>query len=93
MAPATNGFAIASLILSISGFVILGLVGSILGVIFGHIAQGQIKRANPPEEGHGLATAGLIVGYIGIGLNVVLIGIWLIIFIIPLIALSASGGH
>ena len=78
--------AIWSLILSISGFVLLGIIGSVLGVIFGHIAQGQIKRAMPPQEGHGLATAGIIVGYIGIVLNVIV----LIIVVFFIIAASVS---
>ncbi len=91
VAPSTNGFAIASLALSISGFILLGIVGSILGVIFGHIAQNQIKRAVPPEEGRGLATAGLIIGYIGIGINVLLIALGLLFLVfIPIIA-SSSG--
>jgi len=91
VAPSTNGFAIASLVLSISGFVLLGIVGSILGVIFGHIAQNQIKRAVPPEEGSGLATAGLIMGYIGIGINVLLIALGLLFLVfIPIIASSSS---
>jgi hypothetical protein len=92
VAPSTNGFAIASLILSISGFVLLGIVGSVLGVIFGHVAQGQIKRAVPPQEGQGLASAGTIMGYIGIGLNLILlIGILIFVFLIPIIAVGNGG--
>ncbi len=59
----TSGMAIASLVLSILG---IGL----LGVIFGHMALGEIKRSNGVIGGHGLAMAGLIIGYIEIGLGV-----------------------
>lgn len=52
--PATNGFAIASLVTSLVGF-------SLFGVIFGHIANGQIARTG--EGGTGMATAGLVIGY------------------------------
>jgi hypothetical protein len=90
-APSTNVFAVASLILAIAGFAGLGLVGSILGVIFGHVAQNQIKTAVPPQEGQGLASAGTIVGYIGIGFNILL---WLFLlfffFIFPIIALNSA---
>lgn len=55
----TNGFAITALILGLVG-------GSILAVIFGHIAKAQIRRTG--EQGNGLATAGLIVGYAGTAL-------------------------
>ncbi|WP_101643618.1 DUF4190 domain-containing protein [Brevibacterium antiquum] len=36
----------------------------ILAVIFGHVAHGQIKKTG--QDGRGQATAGLIMGYIGI---------------------------
>jgi hypothetical protein len=96
LAPSTNSFAIVSLILSICGVVMLGLVGSILGVTFGHIAQSQIKRAAVPEKGSGLATARLIVGYFGIGWNIVLIALYIFfVLIFPLLLLPsipACGG-
>ncbi|MCX6397168.1 MAG: DUF4190 domain-containing protein [Propionibacteriales bacterium] len=59
----TNGLAITSLILGVVGFV-CGLT-SIPAVILGHIAMGQIKRQN--QGGHGLAIAGLVMGYLVIG--------------------------
>jgi hypothetical protein len=96
LAPSTNSFAIVSLILSICGVVMLSLVGSILGVTFGHIAQSQIKQATVPEKGAALATAGLIIGYIGIGWNILLIALYIFfVFIFPLLLLSSlppSGG-
>jgi peptidyl-prolyl cis-trans isomerase B (cyclophilin B) len=63
--PRTNVLAILSLVFSIGG--------SILGVVFGHIALGQIARSG--ERGHGLAIAGLITGYAGIVLIIVLFAI------------------
>ncbi|MEV5411782.1 DUF4190 domain-containing protein [Thermopolyspora sp. NPDC052614] len=60
-APGTNGLAIASLILGILGFFTCGIT-SVLAVVFGHVAVGQIKRSG--EQGHGMAVAGLIMGYI-----------------------------
>ncbi|AEV74222.1 hypothetical protein MycrhN_3704 [Mycolicibacterium rhodesiae NBB3] len=57
--PGTNGKAIASLILSITGWLCcapLGIVGLILGVI----AMRETKRTG--QEGWGLALAGTIVG-------------------------------
>jgi hypothetical protein len=57
----TNTMAILSLVLA--------LVFAPAGVICGHIAKRQIAQTG--EEGSGLATAGLIIGYIQIGLGVV----------------------
>ncbi|MRG61277.1 DUF4190 domain-containing protein [Agromyces sp. CFH 90414] len=79
-APAkTNTLAIVSLIASIAGIVIVYFIGSVVGVICGHIAINQIKKTG--EQGRGMAIAGLIVGYVGIVLS--------IIGVILLIAFSA----
>lgn len=59
-ATRTNGLAIASLI---SSFFI-----SLLGIILGHIALNQIKRTG--EGGRGLAIAGLVIGYAGLVIGI-----------------------
>jgi hypothetical protein len=56
----TNGFAIASLVIAITGG------GAVLAIVFGHIARSQIRRTG--ERGVGMALAGLIIGYVTIGL-------------------------
>ena len=76
-APKTNGLAIASLVCSILG-VCCG-VGGVLGVIFGFVARGQIKRSGGAQKGSGLALAGIIVGFVfivlaAIGLLFILVG-------------------
>ena len=75
----TNTLAIVSLVLSIIG-VHLG------GIITGHIALGQIKRTG--ETGRGLALAGTIIGYVGILFSI----IGGIIAIIYFIALASYAG-
>lgn len=82
MAPATSGFAIASLICSILG--VLGMLGfgSILGIIFGHMAVREIDNANGMLQGRGIAQAGMILGYISLGLALlVLVGILIAVFL------------
>jgi hypothetical protein len=59
----TSGLAIASLVL---GIVWIFWLGSILAVIFGHVALSQIKRSMGALTGRGMAIAGLILGYLGI---------------------------
>ncbi len=61
--PGTNGFAVASLVCSIATTMLCG-IGSILGIVFGHVARHQIKRTG--EGGSGLALAGLVLGYLGL---------------------------
>ncbi|MFC6356909.1 DUF4190 domain-containing protein [Luethyella okanaganae] len=72
-----NVFAIVSLVTSIVGF-------SIVGIVFGHISLAQIKKTG--EQGRGLAIAGLIVGYVMLVLTIVFI-----VFLI-LAGLAASTG-
>lgn len=66
----TNGLAIASFVLSL---LTLCGIGSLLGVVFGHISLGQIKRGR--QRGRGLAIAGLVLGYLGLAGIVVLIAV------------------
>lgn len=69
----TNGMAIASLIVSVLSLTAcLGATGFI-GAILGHMAKGQIRRNN--EQGGGIATAGVIVGWAGFALFVIGIAI------------------
>lgn len=60
----TSGLAIASMVL---GILWIYWIGSILAVIFGHVAMSQTNR-DPSLRGKGMATAGLVLGYIGVGL-------------------------
>ena len=76
--PQTN--AILALVLSCVGLATCG-VTAIVGVIFGHIAMGRIKRGE--EDGRGMALAGVIIGY------VVIVG-WVLYAAIILIAIIAA---
>jgi hypothetical protein len=58
-----NGMAIASMVL---GIVWAGWIGSILAVVFGHVALKQIERTD--QGGRGMAVAGLVLGYLGLGI-------------------------
>ncbi len=60
----TNGFAIAALVL---GIVWIYWIGSILALVFGYVAKSQIERAGGRESGMGMAIAGIVLGWIGVG--------------------------
>ncbi|HLH45971.1 MAG TPA: DUF4190 domain-containing protein [Acidimicrobiales bacterium] len=66
----TNGFAIASLVLSIVGFFFLSIILGPLGVIFGGIG---LRRANAGASGRGMAIAGIVIGIVDIILFVILV--------------------
>ncbi|MBA2568842.1 MAG: DUF4190 domain-containing protein [Actinobacteria bacterium] len=66
-AQRTSGYAIASLILGIAGFFVFPLVPSILAVVFGKKAREELRR-DPALGGEGLATGGIVLGWVGIAL-------------------------
>ena len=49
------------------GITLISGLGSFLAVIFGHVALNQLKQPDNRQGGRGMAIAGLILGYIGIG--------------------------
>jgi hypothetical protein len=77
LAPRTNGYAIASLVLGIVGPLI---VGHILAIVFGNRAKQEIEASNGQQTGTGFATAGIILGWVGIGLGVLFLLVFLGVF-------------
>lgn len=67
----TSGLAVASLILGIAGFTCLFLLGSILAVIFGFAARSEIRKSGGMKRGAGMATAGIVLGFVLIALVVI----------------------
>jgi hypothetical protein len=71
--PPTNGLSIAALVvavvgaLGICGYGLGGYIG-IVGAILGHVSRKQIRERG--ESGEGLATAGIIVGWIAGGIAI-----------------------
>ncbi len=53
------------------GILWLWWIGSILAVVLGHVALHQIQASR--ETGRGMAIAGLVLGYIGIGAGILAI--------------------
>ena len=65
-----NSLAVASLLL---GVLWLGGIGAVLALVFGYRARNQIKNSEGRQTGSGLAAAGIIVGWIGITILVVIL--------------------
>ncbi len=88
----TSGMAIASLVMGIAGWTLLPFLGSILAVVFGYAARREIRRQPEQLTGDGLAIAGLVLGWLMIGVSVVgliLGGIGLCFFVT--VSQSAAG--
>ena len=69
VAPRTNGMAIAALVCGVGGFFVFP--ASFAAVVLGHVARREILRTG--EAGSGMATAGLVLGYIGTVIGILLI--------------------
>jgi hypothetical protein len=73
----TNGMAIAAMVCGIAGA--CSPIG-ILGLIFGTIAKRQILERG--EAGEGMATAGIVLGWIGVAATILLVGYYIFLFAI-----------
>ncbi len=69
----TSGLAIASLVCSIAGLFMCLFIGQILGIVLGYKARREIKEAAGALEGDGLASAGIIIGWVGIAIDIVIV--------------------
>lgn len=76
--PPAPPLAVASLVCGILSLTVLPFLASIPAIVCGHMAQSQIKRSGGTMGGSGMATAGLIIGYLGF------------VVIIPIVALLAG---
>jgi hypothetical protein len=70
-ATPTNGLAIGSLVCSLIGFIMPLML--VPGLVMGHIARDQIRVRE--QRGDGFAVAGLVFGYLGLAVWVLLIAL------------------
>ena len=87
----TNVLAIVSLVTGLLGLSFAPFIGSIAAVITGHIALHQIKATH--EQGRGMALAGLIMGYVLLGLFVIGLAVILFIFVVSMNSYGAQQMH
>ncbi len=78
----TNPLAIASLVLAAGGFSFLPLIGSIAGIVTGYMARREIRENPSLYNGDSLAKAGIVLGWIGVVLPVLIVGFG-ILFMFP----------
>lgn len=70
-----NSWAVVSISFAASTVLGTWFFGGIVAAVTGHIARNQIRRTG--EGGSSLALAGLIVGYVAIGLSLAFIGAYI----------------
>jgi hypothetical protein len=88
----SSTMAIVSLVSGILGFTFVPIIGSMVALITGYMARQETRAIPPRASGDGMATAGIILGWVGIGLLVVGIccAIAWFVFVVGLGAWGAS---
>ena len=66
-----SNMALVSLIAGILGLTFFPIIGSIVAVITGPMAKKEIQESGGALGGEGMATAGQVMGWIGIGLSAI----------------------
>ena len=64
--PERSSLAVASLVAGILSWLIIPFLGAIVAIVTGHLAKRDIRESNGALTGNGMATAGLILGYVQI---------------------------
>jgi len=76
----TSGWAIASIISAVLSWIGVFGLGGIAAVICGHIAKNEIRNNGGRVGGDGIATVGLVLGYLNIALTVLSLCLGVLIF-------------
>lgn len=75
-----NVWALISLISGILAWLGIFGLGAIVAIVAGHVAKSQIKTSYGRMSGDGLATAGLVLGYLNLALTVVALCLLVLVF-------------
>ena len=67
----TSPLALVSLVSALLGFTFVPVAGGIVAIVTGYLARNETRAVPPRASGDGMATAGIVMGWIQIGLLVV----------------------
>ena len=88
----TSTLAIVSLVSAILGFTFVPLIGTIVALVTGYMARNETRSIPPKASGDGLATAGIIMGWIQVALLVIGVCCMIayLVFVLGLFATSTA---
>ena len=72
----TNTLAVVSLVFGIMSWLVCPLIGGTVAAACGQMARGQIKQTG--ESGDGLATAGMVLGWLNLAACAVVLLFWIL---------------
>lgn len=81
-APRTNSNAVISLVLGIAGLLLCGIFTGIPAVIVGGKAKKDIAASGGAEGGGGMATAGVVLGWIATAWTVLMVGLVIVVVLL-----------
>lgn len=88
----SSTLAIISLIAGILGFTFVPVIGAIVALITGYMARSETHSMPPKASGDGLAIAGIIMGWIQIGL--IIVGICcLVVYLVFIVGLVGASNR
>lgn len=88
----SSTLATVSLIAGILGFTFIPVVGAIVALITGYMARSETRSIPPKASGDGMATAGIIMGWIQIGL--IIVGICcLVVYLVFIVGLVGASNR
>jgi hypothetical protein len=74
-------------VLGIAGLVLcLVVIGPVLALVFGYKSRREIDESGGRQTGRGMATAGIVLGWVGVGFTV----LWVVLIVIGTIVDSGS---
>jgi hypothetical protein len=76
----TNILALISLISGVLAWLGLFGLGGLVAVVTGHIAKNQIRGSMGQQTGEGVATAGLVLGYLNIVMTLLVLCLAVLMF-------------
>ena len=81
-APNSNN-ALISMISGILGLTLIPIIGSIVALVLGYMAKKEIQESGGALGGDGMATTGIVLGWIGVGLTFVGCCVVGAVFLVP----------
>ena len=87
----SSTLAIVSLVSAILGFTFVPIIGTIVALITGYMARSETRSIPPRASGDGMATAGIIMGWVQVALLVIGVCCTIAYFVFFLGIFAASG--
>ena len=79
--PSPSGWAVISLISGIANFLGIWFLGAVVARITGYVAKNEIDKSNGSIGGERLANTGIILGWVGIGLSILMLCLTLLVIL------------